>query len=343
MLSTSMSRPTKEPPSPSPLVPSLLGYVRARGADPGLLVLRCGLPADAEERDEVPVTAAALSDLLEGAAELLGEPSLGLRLPDALASRRYGHAELAARASATVREALTQVARYAALVLPQLECALDEAGGEAVFRARTRGHPRGTGRHAQEYAVAYALTMGRHAEDERRLVPARVWFAHARPPDLTALHLFFGTREIEFGREDSGFALLREDLDVKARGGDARLLLTAEELADAALRAQPRARELTPLVDARIEALLPENASMDAVAAALHMSARTLQRRLEEEGTRFSEVLDAARERLARRLLGDHALSLAEVGYRLGFADLATFSRAFKRWTGKPPGAWRRG
>jgi AraC-like DNA-binding protein len=81
---------------------------------------------------------------------------------------------------------------------------------------------------------------------------------------------------------------------------------------------------------------------MDAVAAALHMSPRTLQRRLEQSGTRYSEVLDDVREAQARAWLSDRTLSLGEIGYRLGFSDLATFSRAFKRWTGKPPGTWRR-
>ncbi len=72
------------------------------------------------------------------------------------------------------------------------------------------------------------------------------------------------------------------------------------------------------------------------------MSARTLQRRLEEEGTRFSEVLDRVRLEAARAALSDPDTTLTDVAYRLGFGDLATFSRAFKRWTGKPPGQWRR-
>ena len=67
-----------------------------------------------------------------------------------------------------------------------------------------------------------------------------------------------------------------------------------------------------------------------------------MQRRLEQEQTRFSEVLDRARLQVAKRLLAEPRTTLAEVAYRLGFADLATFSRAFKRWTGMPPGQWRR-
>jgi AraC-like DNA-binding protein len=86
---------------------------------------------------------------------------------------------------------------------------------------------------------------------------------------------------------------------------------------------------------------LPD-ASIEAVARALHMSARTLQRRLEDEGARFSEIVDGAREEAARAAIVDASRSLAEIAHALGFADLATFSRAFKRWTGKPPGVWRR-
>jgi AraC-like DNA-binding protein len=71
------------------------------------------------------------------------------------------------------------------------------------------------------------------------------------------------------------------------------------------------------------------------------MSPRTLQRRLELEGTTFSEVLDRARLEAARGLLADRDLPLAKVSARLGFSDVATFSRAFKRWTGMPPGQWR--
>jgi AraC-like DNA-binding protein len=334
-----MARPSKEPPSPSPLVPALARYLRARGVDPASLSI--ALPPDVEARDEMPTTAHAWNELLEASAAALGEPHLALRLPAELPLRRYGLAELTARASATVKDALARMARYAPLVQPQLACDLEERDGEAIWRQRTPAHPRGIGRHASEYALAYALDHCRRACD-RPLTPLRVWFAHARPPDIAPLHRFFGTRDLGFGHDDCGFALPLEALAWPIQSGDARLLATATELAEAALRAQPRAQRLGVLVAARLEALLPGEASMEAVADALHMSARTLQRRMEQEGTRFSEVLDGVREGLARRLVADPSLSLVEIASRLGFADLATFSRAFKRWTGKPPGTWRR-
>jgi AraC-like DNA-binding protein len=341
MLQRSMARPSKEPPSPSSLAPALVRLVRARGGDAALFACRFGLAADVDERDEAPMSAVGANDAIAAAAEILGEPYLGLSLPAELPRKRYGHAELAARASATVRDALVRIARYAPLVLPQLECVLDEDASEARWSAYVRGHPRGVGRHAHEYALAYALEHCRR-ESGHAIAPLRVWFLHARPPDLAPLHRFFGTRDLAFGADDSGFALASSVLDLPMQARDERLLVTAEELADAALRAQPRAGELASLVATRIRALLPGDASIEAVSRAMHMSARTLQRRLDDEGTRFSELYDAAREEIARAAVLDLGLPLAEIAHRLGFADLATFSRAFKRWTGKPPGVWRR-
>jgi AraC-like DNA-binding protein len=337
-----MARPAREPPVPSALVPALLRYLEARGADVTLVSLRVELDRSIASSDEALVTPGVAYALLDLASETLGEPHLGLALPEALAFRGMGLAELAARASPTVRGALERIARYAPLILPQLECALEEDEVEARFRQRTRGRARGAGRTANEYALSYALVQCRRESGEALSV-SRVWFAHARTPDLLPICRFFGTDDVAFGAPDSGFALDRALLDAPMRGGDARLLVTAEGLADAALRAQPRARAIAHAVMARVEALLPEGgASIEAVARAMHMSPRTLQRRLEEEQTRFGELLEEVRARVARVLLRHPSLGLAEVAARLGFADLATFSRAFKRWTGMPPGQWRR-
>jgi AraC-like DNA-binding protein len=342
-----MARPAREAPTPSALVPALLRYVAAQGRDAAFLAARFDLSAGAADQDEVKVAPSVASDMLEAAAELLAEPFLALRLPAELPLRGYGLAELAARASSTLRDSLVQTARYASLVHPHLAFELVEhAGGageagEACWYQRTPAHVRGIGRHAHEYGLAYVLTHMRAAA-ARPIAPLRVWFAHARPRDLAPLHRFFATQELAFGEVDSGLALPAALLDEPLATSDARLLATVTGLADEALRASPRGRELAPRVAAHLRTHLPDDASADRVARALHMSARTLQRRLEGEGTSFTEVLDGTREELARALLADPALSLGEIGYRIGFADLASFSRAFRRWTGMPPGQFRR-
>jgi AraC-like DNA-binding protein len=125
------------------------------------------------------------------------------------------------------------------------------------------------------------------------------------------------------------------------RLAEARTVDTLATIVEGELEARPRGASLADRVAVHLAGSLPVGTDVAEVARVFHMSARTLQRRLEEEQTRFTEVLDRARLDLARRLLADPALPLADVAFRLGFADLAAFSRAFKRWTGKPPGQWR--
>jgi AraC-like DNA-binding protein len=92
----------------------------------------------------------------------------------------------------------------------------------------------------------------------------------------------------------------------------------------------------------RIEAALAHGPPrLGAVARALAMSERTLHRRLAAEGTSFAALVSAARRARAARLLGDPRLSCSEVAVLLGYAEPAAFFRAFRRWTGLTPRAWR--
>jgi AraC-like DNA-binding protein len=80
-----------------------------------------------------------------------------------------------------------------------------------------------------------------------------------------------------------------------------------------------------------------EMASMEETAAELHLDTRTLHRRLTAEGTSFRALEAEVREGLAIELLSRAGLSVGEVARRLGYSEVAAFSRAFKRWTGHPP------
>lgn len=338
-----MARPRKDPATPSPLVPPVVRYVRAQGGRADALIARFTLPDDVEALEEVPLALEDVGALLEEAAREVGDPALGVRLPGALELKRYGLAELAARASPTLKDALERVAKYGALVGAQHAYGLSVGAGEVDFTHRLLGHPRGVGRTLNEYALAWALALARE-QTGRAVTPKRVWFIHPRPRDLTPLEAFFGTAELDFGRAENGLTLDAELLEAPLVARDARLLATAEHLAERELRERQPAQDFVGQVAARLkEQVAAGSASARTVARALRMSSRTLQRRLEEEGTRFSEVLDAVREDLARRYMADPELPLAEVAYRLGFSDVGTFSRAFKRWTGSAPGAFRRG
>jgi AraC-like DNA-binding protein len=339
-----MARPSKEPPSPSPIVAAAVRHAEARGLDVEALAWRFGLPADAAKLDEVSAAADTADELLQAVARAAAEPDVAWRVAAEVRSRRLTLAELAVRASATVREALVRMARWTPLLHEGLAASLDDGAGDPASAARyvlrTPRRPRGVGRYVHELALAYAIHQLRASAGDLAL--RRVWFTHPRPPELAPLRAFFGTSDLAFGCEDSGFALDRATLDRPMRGADARTLDAIAPLVDAELGARPAGGSFAERIAAHVAASLPHGTDVAEVARAMHMSARTLQRRLEQEQTRFGEVLDGARLGVARRLLADPAVTLTEVAFHLGFADLATFSRAFKRWTGKPPGQWRR-
>ena len=87
---------------------------------------------------------------------------------------------------------------------------------------------------------------------------------------------------------------------------------------------------------------LPEQgADLELLAHSLQLSARTLQRRLREAGLSFSELLDETRQQLVLHYLRDPALELAEIAFLVGFSEAGSLARAFRRWTGQSPGAYR--
>jgi AraC-like DNA-binding protein len=334
--------------SPSPLaveqashlVGPLLRYVRQCGEQIELAAF--GLGEAALEGDASPITNVALGRLFDEIARVLDEPHLGLVLPSKLEFQRYAIPELAARASATLRESLVQWVRYASLVHPSIEFSFEEAGGRARFSHRTSGHPRGLSRHLNEFALAAATYFGRQTTDGGpRVLEAH--FVHARPRSLDVLQAFFKTPELLFGADANTLVIDSASLDRPQRTADARLLATVQSLGQRSLENHTPARSgVRALVANQLLAQLAGGeVRIRRLARELHMSVRTLQRRLDEEGTSFAGVLDEVRQEQARALVRMPDLPLAEVAHRLGFAEFATFSRAFKRWTGVAPGAFR--
>ncbi len=83
--------------------------------------------------------------------------------------------------------------------------------------------------------------------------------------------------------------------------------------------------------------------SVETIAGKLGTSRQTLYRNLKDEGVTFEQVLDALRHRMALDYIASRKVSVNETAYLVGFSDPASFSRAFKRWTGKSPRDWRNG
>jgi AraC-like DNA-binding protein len=343
-----MARPPKELPLRSSIVPAILRHATALGLDVEALSLRFALPPDAARSEEATTAPDTADEMMHAVARAVSEPDVSLRVAAELRGRRQTLVALVVRSSADVRQGLERLARCAPLLHEGLDASLvggvrdgdGVAEGEARWILRAPRRPSGARRYVHEVAMAHALSAVRAAAGD--VAVARAWFVHPRPPQLAPLYAFLATRDLSFGCEDSGFAVPAASLRLASAHADPRTVEAIAPLVEAELEGRRAAASFADRVAAHVASLLPAAADVVDVARAMHMSPRTLQRRLEQEQTRFTEVLDRARLGEARRLLADPATKLADVAFRVGFADLATFSRAFKRWTGLPPGQWRR-
>lgn len=167
-------------------------------------------------------------------------------------------------------------------------------------------------------------------------------FRHAPPPHAAAYEPFFRI-PVRFDAGADELVFLREVLDQPLKGAFPALHQQAELRVEQRLAALPVASALVKAIEQAMAdepALLA--ATLDTMAARLQLHPRTLQRRLRDEGQRWSEVQDRVRLRLASDWLRHTDWSIEDISEKLGFTDRRSFTQAFARWTGSTPSAFRR-
>ncbi len=287
----------------------------------------------------MPVRANLLPKVLEAIAEHSKDPFFGLHAAVSAPRGFYGVLEYVGATAPTIRDSLEVLGRFAPLLSETLGLKWLEGNGKLVITLVSSAGPRTLGRHRAECSLALLLRFGRAFTGER-IVPDAVWFGHPAPRTIEPLSDFFGTSALTFGASENGMVYPASVLDLPFQGHDPSLRAILE--ARALELARPRAsQDFVARVGEVVRASLQrERGDVQRVAAALHMSGRTLQRRLVAEGTTFRQVLDGVRHALARAYLADPRLrgNLAEISFRLGYTTQASFGRAYRRWAGASPG-----
>ncbi len=247
----------------------------------------------------------------------------------------FGIVDYLGASCSTIGEMFTRVARYLRLLRTPADLQMQQIGERHVLELRGAREPPAF--YFEEFTVGALLGRVRElADPEFRY--AGVWFSRSPTAYLAArlaellrcpLHFGAGFTRVEVSASDLATPALRGDPALY----DALERHAEEMLAELGLSEQVRLT-LTQL-------LRRGEARISAVAAALGMNARTLQRRLQAEGVRYQEIVDAARGSLARRALATSGRSLEEIAESLGYADVSSLSRAFRRWCGCSPAEYR--
>jgi len=322
------------------LVERLVAGLDQLGVDTPAVLRRCRLDGDALARLPERVPYAIFHDLFVALGEVTGERSFGVRLAELGRPEIYDVFGYVLRSSATLGDALLRTGRYLRLVTDAVDFTLHVDGDRALLLHRDSStavsHPE-----AIEFAVAAVAVIARRMTG-KALVPIEARFIHDAPADVAHHVRVFGA-PVRFRQLQNGLVFPAELLHLEIASRDARLCALLERQAEQLLAALPEAGHYTR----RVQELLAEelrggSPTAARIAKRLAMHPKTLGRRLRLEGTSLQQLLDSVRRGLAERYLIASDTSVSEVAFLLGFADPTAFHKAFKRWTGITPHAFRR-
>ncbi|EHS52037.1 Helix-turn-helix, AraC domain-containing protein [Rhizobium sp. PDO1-076] len=310
------------------------------------ILRRAELPGDLFARDQVRLTSAAFFNLWmaieEEARSLDIDLPAPLRIAQVMTSDWFDPELFAALCSANLGNALERIAKYVRLIAP-MRIEVARAGAEATvvidFLDQTKPPPAVFLAFKLVFFVQLARLATRTAVKPLKVAWPSV--SHGSEKDAELYREFFGIAVSEAPLATLVFSL--EDFDRPFLTENHKIWLFFEPSLRQRLSDLNRTASMVERVrSALLEALPAGDVSMQSIGKRLGIGTRTLQRRLQEEGTSFQLTLDAVRSSLADHYLRKTMMSSAEIALLLGFEDANSFLRAFKGWTGTTPLAVRR-
>lgn len=319
----------------------LVAYAIARGVPD--VCARFGLDPDVLADVDGRIPLATLARLWNELPALCNDPEMPLHVLEHAAALEPPLAMLVFLASPTLGEALRRLVRYERLNFdladePATAITVDEHAAHVVLHHERSAVAPPTGAVIDSHLGVLLLARFATGTD---VVPLRIELRHPPPADPTPYLQAFRC-PLVFGAPRDRMSLPRAAMDLPHPDASRTLLSIVQRHAESALADLPREPTFLGDLRRRIRAGLPEGGpQLSTLAEQLALSPRTLQRRIEHEGTSWRRLIDDERRQLALEHVRNTRTSLVDVAFLLGFADQSAFTRAFTRWTGSSPRAYR--
>lgn len=322
----------------------VLGLAVKTGRSPPELLPALGLAPDALGDPDGRVPHSVFDRAWALAEQLSGDANLGLSVVEMLDGAPTDSLDYALWYQPSVRAMFAALFRYQRLMHDAAASAAESRAEGMAVVLRLRGAAFGS-RHAPVFVLGTWLLRLRRATTAT-IAPVTVRFTAPAPAEPRRYQRTFG-EDVRFGAVEDALIFAPAVFDLAGARADEAL----REEFEAHVRRQLSSREAPSdeerwlaVLRARLtEALVRGEPTVERVAALMHASPRTLQRRLQLGGTSFRAQLDAVRQELAAVRLREPGGSVTEVAFLLGFSDVTAFTRAFRRWTGVTPVQFLRG
>lgn len=283
-----------------------------------------------------------MSPLWDAAVKLSDDPLFAVRAGNFVTPSTFHALSVSMWMSGSLREALLCMERYSRIFSTAGVNEVVEDESTLVYYSRLHRDNDGkmaAENHAHEASVSAVLTLLRSLYGAS-LQAKKVELVLDKSEYAEDYAAFFGC-PVSFGHDAISLHFDREIMNSTLVTANTELLAHNQMLMLDYLNRLDEGDIVSRVCTCLVELLPMGEPSRETVAEALNISLRSLQRKLQEEGTSYKELLDRVRQDLARQFIVQSHLSLGEISFRLGFATNSSFARAFKRWMGVPPGEYR--
>ena len=308
------------------------------GVRASAVLRRAGLAQGLIDEPRVLLSTKELFALWRAVGEVSTNPAIGLQLGTANKTERFHPIGLAALSTENFGSAIERMGRYKQLTCPE-EILQEKDDEEWSIQFRWLLADEVEPPVLIECCFAWVLSLARHGTGTR-ISPLRVEFVQHRA-HVKTMERHFGC-PVVCGAPRNAIVFRAADAQRPFVTRNAELLGMLAPQFEEELKQENVDENFPERVRGAIQQKLTgRRPTIEDIADALHISSRSLQRRLQDEGSSFQRVLEEARHQLARHYLNNSVLELNEAAYLLGYEDASSFVRAFRTWEGVPPARWR--
>ena len=325
-----------------PAVQQYLKAAQSEGINYQPLLVQANINIDLLSKNKT-ISNKALEDLIVLLASASNDPCFGLNSSRYVDPSTYGVLGYISMNCSSLREIFAKIPIYEKIV-GDMGVTETQHLGDNVLQS---WHCSFTNPIAHRHETENVLASW-HTYTKRFLfldyVTQSVWLPHSAPedPKVLAQYQTLFDCEVLFDQPVSGILISNEFLDRPIPQADENLLHTLLEHATLMMAEMDQHQLVSVQVKNLLRLMLKEQVpSSTLIAEKLGMSSRTLQRKLDDEGTHYKKLLNELRLELALHYIKNTKMSLDEIAYQLGYAEARSFYRAFKQWTGETAGSYR--
>ncbi len=322
----------------APATTLLWKYLESVGINPKPLYIKAGIKPELLLNPDARISISHVDALWEQAAGVIEDPCFAVDMAEFWHPSQMGALGYAWLASSTLRRAFKRSVRYIHVVTEDLNLEVADTPAGLKISVDLEDSIFTLPQH-HDLVLTILMHMCRFNFGDE-LIASQISLAHPEPECSKKITEYFQT-DVQFDAEQTSLTIARADADHVLLSGNKQIALMHDEMLMRYL-VEIKKGDIVQQVQSIILDNLPDGQVTDRlVASELHLSERSMQRRLKEHKTTFRYLLDGVREMVAKQYIENPVNRMSDIAFLIGFSEQSAFSRAFKKWTGKSPVEYR--